>query len=112
MAKITITIDSETDELDVDIDGKKINDVEAISVYLRPQYDSSDDKELCVNIQTCLDDEESGVKTYTTLMAADTSEAKELRARGVKLSKAHKSFLILKDFDKVRYDLLEHFGSL
>ncbi len=108
MAKITINADTETDTLDVSIDGRAIVDVSSIGIYFMSDYYSRKEKELSVNIMSFTEDENSGVKTYTTLVAADTSEGQDLKDRGAKVKG---EFVVLKNSDKIKYDLLEQFGG-
>src|SRR6478735_6131140 len=99
MAQIVINADTETDSLTVTVDGREITDINAISIYLSPSCGDSDEKELCINISSSVKDKESGLRTYTTLMAADTHEAETLKNQGAKLSKKNKDFIVLKNTD-------------
>lgn len=107
MAKITINADTISDDLEVLVDGVAVVDVEAVAIYLRPAWDDPGEKELNINIQSCSENKESKVKTFTTLIAADTSEGKDLKGKG---ARQRGDFVLLKNVDKVRYDILECFG--
>lgn len=111
MAKITINADTDTDELQVSVNGQDIVDVNSIAIYLCPSWDNPGVMDLNVNIMTVNKDRESGIKTSTTLVAADTSEGKSLRQSGAKLS-TDKSFVKLINSNKIELDILEQFNLM
>jgi hypothetical protein len=110
MAKVTITADTETDELEVAIGGEVVPNVRYISISYGPTYEDPLELEVNVNISTYEEDEANDVKRYTTLIAKDTKPGKEAVQAGAKLHKKYREFAMLHDSNKFKKDIAEYFG--
>jgi hypothetical protein len=67
MAKINISVDTETQEISVDVDGKSFENATDINIYKYRDYYEGED-EVSVNI-TSRSKEDNGVNTTTTICA-------------------------------------------
>ena len=112
MAQVVITADTDSDELTVTVDGKNVNDISGVSIYMCPSWSDPSEMEMCLTIQSFVHDKDSNVKTYTTIVAADTKEGRDLKSSGAKTFAKNKDFIIIKNIDKVKLDILERFGGL
>lgn len=110
MAKVTINVDTESDQLEVSIDGKLVENVSSVCIYMQPEWYDPTDMELNMCITTYKEDEESGLKTVTNLTAKDTKEGKKLLDIGAKTSKTFAHFIETKKRDKSQLDFSGFFG--
>jgi len=110
MAKVTINVDTESDQLEVLIDGNAVDNVSSVCIYMQPEWYDPTDIELNMCITTYKEDEESGIKTMTNLTAKDTTEGKKLLSSGSKLSKSFAHFVETKKIDKHQLDFSQIFG--
>jgi hypothetical protein len=110
MAKITINADTSSKDLEVLVDGKTIDNVNAASFYLCPCYNDPTEMELNVCINTYVHDKESGLKTSVNLTASDTGEGQRLLKDGARLDKNLKDFVVTKSSNKLTLDLADFFN--
>lgn len=69
MAKISITVDTETNEIDVNINGETFIDVTDVSIYKYMDYDG--DPDIRCNISSSL--KQDGLTKTTTVYASDSN---------------------------------------
>lgn len=110
MAKVTINADTESDALEVLIDGKTVENVNSISIYMAPSWYERNETELSLCITTYSEDEDSGIKTMTNLTARDNKEAKKLQSAGAKVSQDFKDFIETNKSNKIKLDIEKYFG--
>ena len=115
MATISISFDTEDKDIEVSIDGKKLDDVTGVQIY-RPYvystYEANDkdaDDVYCCEITTLSQDEESGIKTLTRVVASESKTGKELEAEPMEDCPAFKA--VAKVVDDLGTDVAEYVGS-
>lgn len=83
MAKVVITYDTSSKDLSVEMDGKAIDNVQDVHVSRGGGYYSDKkENEFSFGLVTMDKKESEGYKTYTQIMAKDSSEGKALVAEG------------------------------
>lgn len=73
MAKMSIEFDTKTKDLTCKVDGKVVTNVTGI--YIFPSYDDNDTYRC--EIGTSVKDDESEIRTHTTLVASESSVSKD-----------------------------------
>jgi len=76
MAKIVITIDTEEDMMDVNVEGETLSNVQEVCAYMYDSYEEPGEKELSVRISMMEHSKTSDITKVTYLMANDSRDAK------------------------------------
>jgi hypothetical protein len=86
MAAIVATFDTKTKKLVVTQDGKAVADVMYVSLGRRYDYDEGEvsEDQFSICISTGYEDEESDIRTYTSLCANEQGDVVEKESRTVK----------------------------
>lgn len=111
MSKVVITVDSETNELSVSVDGVNVENVNSASVSRYMNYYEPDEGPE-VHVYIASDDKVGDMKRTTYLMCKESSQSQELVRSGDAFpSKKHKNMLESEAQPKVRADIHEFFGK-
>jgi hypothetical protein len=107
VAKITVNADTETEILEVIVNGEVLANVQEVSfsVYEDP-YDG--DTELCTRIAMLNKNKDTGITTVTYLTAKQSKAGKQAIASGAKLNKRFVDFVQTEDSNKLKSDIMKY----
>lgn len=74
MSKVTVEMDTITDEITVKVDGEELDDVNSVSFYCYTNYEQKDICEVSINMTEDAA-EQGGLRKYTTLIASKQEQA-------------------------------------
>jgi hypothetical protein len=109
MAKINFEFDTATKEMTLTMDGKSIDNVMGISCYKNSGMygeDSGGDDYSC-SISTMTQSSDEGYKTFTNIVAKDTSEGRKAFAEGACQYKDNPLFIVKKSISKAVSDTIK-----
>lgn len=107
MAKIIVNVDTETDSIEVLVNGEVQLNVRGVSFSLYESYDSGE-TELSSMIYMSEKNKENGITKVTYLTAKESTEGKVALAAGAKLSKKYPGMVETYGSDKLKLDIAKY----
>lgn len=109
MAKILVNVDTETDTLEVLVNGEAQPNVQSAQFSLYESYTSGETE---LSSMICLFDKnkESGITTVTWLTAKQCKEGKAALSAGAKLSRKYTDLVETQGSDKLKLDIAKYMG--
>lgn len=92
MSKISITLDTQSQELIVKVDGEVVDNVKSASIYCYEDYATDEDR-VGINISQCIEGEKGDLHKYIMLSAKDKSDIVKSVEAGTPLQNQIGSFL-------------------
>jgi hypothetical protein len=108
MAKIIVNVDTESEVLEVSVNGEILPDVQSVNIGIGKDYYGN--TELSTNICLVNKDKESGITRVTYLVAKDTKEGRDAISAGAKFNRKHNDLVELGGTDKVKQDIMSYFS--
>lgn len=109
MAKANITLDTETGKLEVSVNGKKINNVNYVSIgtYHTFDYDTNAMVNKVGFTAEVTDKDVDGVYTYTRITAKQTQDGQAALAKGNPIYTQHDEFVVMSHSSNVEEEALK-----